>query len=780
MGRNFHFLAAGKLVSDLGTWLDMVALNTFIYQVTGSAVYTGLFMAARLFGAFLTSFYAGVLCDRIDRKTLMITADLVRCAAVLSLVLAPSPTPLGLFFVVAFLLGCFGALFEVSLQSSVPAIVGNENRVKANAILGACQSVGMVIGCSMGATLLGALGYKAAFGFDALSYLASAGNLFLLPLRTIETKTAAPAKRPFFEEVASIVSYFRGIPVLMGMLVIRLADSLGSASHNVGIPVFAAKLDPARPSYYVGVFYATWAVGKLLCSYVAARPGGIVSRKLKETGSSERAFGLATIAMSLSFICLFWSTGFAAIALLSILAGIADGLSEIAYQSRLQEVPDEIRGRAFGVAGTMQTVGFGVGMIACSPLFDRMPPGGVVTLLHGIPMSLSLAFTWFVYSVAKEKRMKLETLAIALTLAALTGAAPARAEDTISLAHVNSLTGAEATYGTSADNGAHLAIEEINAKGGIKGKKLVLLSLDDASKSSEAVTAITKAITKDKVIAVLGEITSSRTLAMGPIAQAAGIPLVSPAATNTKVTQIGDNVFRVCFLDSFQAKVMAKFAIQKLRLKKLAIFRDVKSDYSVGMANLFAESIRKLGGEIVTDVSYSGGDIDFKSQLVQIRKRKPDAIFVPGYYNEVAMIARQARELNLSQPFLGGDGFDSPKLIELGGRAVEGSYFINHYFPDDPSPVVKRFLAAYKKKYGTVPDASAGLGYDAAMVVASAIGRATALTPKAVRDAIAATKGYEGVTGTITIDRDRNAQKGGVIVSIQGGKFNFHSREAME
>ncbi|OFZ14857.1 MAG: ethanolamine utilization protein EutJ [Bdellovibrionales bacterium RBG_16_40_8] len=345
--------------------------------------------------------------------------------------------------------------------------------------------------------------------------------------------------------------------------------------------------------------------------------------------------------------------------------------------------------------------------------------------------------------------------------------------DVIMIGEVGSMTGAEATFGMSTHNGIMLAVEEINASGGVKGKKLKVVSLDDQGKPEEAATAVTKLITQDKVIAILGEVASTRSLAMAPIAQQYKIPMITPSSTNPKVTEIGDYIFRVCFIDPFQGLVMSRFATETLKIKKVAILRDVKNDYSVGLASVFTEAFTKAGGTIIDDKSYSAGDIDFKSQLTSIRSKNPEAIFVPGYYTEVGLIARQTRELGITVPLMGGDGWDSPKLKEIGGDAMNGSYFSNHYSAEDKSPNVQKFINDYKKAHKEVPDGLAAMGYDAAKVLADAMGRAPDLSSAAIRKAIAETKDYQGVTGTITIDEKRNATKSAVVLGIDAGQFKY-------
>jgi branched-chain amino acid transport system substrate-binding protein len=365
---------------------------------------------------------------------------------------------------------------------------------------------------------------------------------------------------------------------------------------------------------------------------------------------------------------------------------------------------------------------------------------------------------------------------LALSATACKKAQPPVAEgDVIKLGEVGSMTGSEATFGISTHRGIEMAIEQANAAGGVKGKKLALVSMDDQGKPEEAATAVTKLITQDQVTAILGEVASGRSMAMAPIAQQYKIPMVTPSSTNPKVTEFGDHIFRVCFIDPFQGTVMAKFASENLKIKKVAILRDVKNDYSVGLANFFAETFQKLGGEIVLDQSYSSGDMDFKSQLTAIRSKSPEAIFVPGYYTEVGLIGRQARELGLKVPLMGGDGWDSPKLHEIGGEALNGSFFSNHYSQEDQSPQVQTFITTFKAKHGTTPDGLAAMGYDGARVLIEAMGRAKSLSSADIREALAQTKDFLGVTGKITIDEKRNAVKSAVVVKVDGADFKYQT-----
>jgi branched-chain amino acid transport system substrate-binding protein len=334
-----------------------------------------------------------------------------------------------------------------------------------------------------------------------------------------------------------------------------------------------------------------------------------------------------------------------------------------------------------------------------------------------------------------------------------------------------SLTGGIATFGISTKNASQMAFDEINKKGGVLGKQIKLLVEDDQSKPEEAGTAVTKLINQDHVVAMLGHVASSHSLAAAPICQSNKVPMISPSSTNPRVTQVGDYIFRVCFTDTFTGEVVAKFVFDTLKAKKVAILVDVRSDYSVGLQTFFGEAFKRRGGEIVANQSYSQGDSDFRAQLTQIKAMNPDAIYVPGYYTEVGTIVHQGRELGITVPFIGSDGWDSPKLWEIGGEALNGCYFSNHYSTDDPNPAVQKFVNDYKGKYGQVPDALAALAYDAARILADAMTRASSTDGAKVRDAIAATKDFPGVTGTITINKDRNAVKPAVILKVENGKY---------
>jgi branched-chain amino acid transport system substrate-binding protein len=343
------------------------------------------------------------------------------------------------------------------------------------------------------------------------------------------------------------------------------------------------------------------------------------------------------------------------------------------------------------------------------------------------------------------------------------------------LGHYASMTGNTASFGQDTDKAVHMAVDEINAAGGLLGKPVKLTTFDDRGDSAEAASAVTRLIDVEHVNALIGEVASSLSLAGGRIAQRRGIPMVSPSSTNPKVTQIGDFIFRVCFIDPFQGKVMATFAKNTLKFDRVAILKDVKNDYSIGLADTFKASFTALGGKIEVEQSYSAGDTDFSAQITAVKATKAQAIYVPGYYSEAGAIARTAQRLGVKVPLLGGDGWDAPELFTIGGDALDGSYFSNHFAADGASPKAKDFIAAFTKKYGTEPTSLGMLGYDAAAVIFDAVKRAGKVDGPALRDALAQTKGFEGVSGKITIDKDRNAEKSAVVIKVTGGKAKYEA-----
>ena len=343
----------------------------------------------------------------------------------------------------------------------------------------------------------------------------------------------------------------------------------------------------------------------------------------------------------------------------------------------------------------------------------------------------------------------------------------------INIGEYASLTGNEAAFGRSSHRGTELAIEELNKAGGALGKQFKLITEDTQSKEGESSTVVSKLISREDVIAVLGEVASGRSLEAAPICQQNKVPMISPSSTNPKVTQVGDYIFRVCFLDSFQGDALARFAIDTLKAKKVAMMSDVSSAYSDGLGQFFQAGFTKRGGTISSIQKYSKNDTDFNAQLTAIKSTEPDAIFVPGYYQEVGLIIRQARQLGIKVPLFGGDGWEAPELLDIAKEAAEGTYYTTHYSPEAKTPEVQNFVKAYREKYNETPDAMAALGYDSAIVLADAIKRAGSTEGPKLRDALAATKGVQGVTGTTTIDKNRDATKPATVITIKNGKFEY-------
>ena len=377
------------------------------------------------------------------------------------------------------------------------------------------------------------------------------------------------------------------------------------------------------------------------------------------------------------------------------------------------------------------------------------------------------------FSVLATGKGPLSGILLILTLTLTLRAAPP-----IKVGEVDPLTGGVSEFGIGCHRGFLLAFEQINDEGGILGQKVELITEDDQSKPGQSATAVRKLITQDKVAAILGDATSSATLEAAPIAQSNKIPMITPTATNPRITEVGDFIFRACFLDEFQGRMLARFAREKLKAQKIFTLTDVKQDYSVDLLKFFKDEFTKLGGTIVGEQSYSTGDTDFRAQLTPIRAAKPDAVYVPGYYQEVALIVKQGRQIGLTMPFIGCDGWANQALIEIGGKAVNGCFLTTHFSPDDQSPIVKSFVAKYQEKYGTLPDTFSALGYDAARLLSGAIQRAGSADPPAVRDALARTAGFQGVTGQISFDANRNASKPGLIATVKDGKFEVAEKIA--
>lgn len=344
-----------------------------------------------------------------------------------------------------------------------------------------------------------------------------------------------------------------------------------------------------------------------------------------------------------------------------------------------------------------------------------------------------------------------------------------------------SLTGSTANFGISSTNGIKMAADEVNKAGGINGKQIEILVQDDRSDASEAATIVTKFVTQDQVHAILGEVASSRSIAAAPIAQNAKIPMLTPSSTNPEVTRKGNFIFRSCFIDPVQGAAIAQFAARTLGAKRAAIMVDRKNDYSTGLEKVISATFIRMGGQMVGTQSYQEGDQDFNAQLTDLKGKNPEVIFVPGYYNDVGLIAKQARDKGITVPLVGGDGWDSAQLYAIGGTALNGSYFTNHYSPFDTDPHVQKFVNDYKTRYGAVPDALAATAYDAAQIMFDAIKRSKSLAGTDIRDALAATKDFPGVTGKVTFNENRDAVKPIVVIEIKdGGAYAVRERVNVE
>lgn len=335
------------------------------------------------------------------------------------------------------------------------------------------------------------------------------------------------------------------------------------------------------------------------------------------------------------------------------------------------------------------------------------------------------------------------------------------------------LTGDQASFGTSTVQGVRLAAEEINAAGGINGRKIRLVVEDDQGRAEEAASVVTKLITSDQVVGIIGENSSNQSLAAAPIAQQNGVPMISPSSTNPAVTQKGEFIFRVCFTDPYQGKALASFVRKNLNLTTAATLLDKKNDYSVGLAEFFRKEFEALGGKVLVEQSYTGGDTEFRPQLTAIRQVNPQVVFIPGFYTEVGQIAIQARDLGINVPLVGGDGWDSTTLLEIGGKSIDNSYFSDHYFIGETRPAVESFVSKMKARTGKSPEATAALGYDALYIFANAAKRAGSVDRKKIRDEIARTANYQGVSGTITMGPERDPIKPVAMIKVDGGKMNF-------
>jgi ABC-type branched-chain amino acid transport systems, periplasmic component len=353
--------------------------------------------------------------------------------------------------------------------------------------------------------------------------------------------------------------------------------------------------------------------------------------------------------------------------------------------------------------------------------------------------------------------------------------------DTIKIGVNMELTGGVSVYGQSCYNGIKMAVDEINAAGGVNGKKLEIVAYDTKSEPAEAANGAMKLITEDQVKVLIGPATSGASISAQQVATEHKVPMITPSGTaeNVTVDNKGDvrkYIFRAPFIDAFQGTVMARFAGEDLQAKTAVIYIDNSSDYSKGQAATFEEVFVQSGGTIVGKESYLQRDVDFKSSLTKIKAMNPDVIYIPGYYQEVALIVKQAREIGVNQPLLGGDGWDSPQMFEVAGAAMTNAFMSNHYSGGDSDPKVKEFEEKYEKKYGAKPEAFAALAYDSTMLVADALRRADSTDTEKITEALAQTQDIELVTGKISFDAFHNPIKSAVIIEYKEGKREFRTK----
>jgi branched-chain amino acid transport system substrate-binding protein len=363
---------------------------------------------------------------------------------------------------------------------------------------------------------------------------------------------------------------------------------------------------------------------------------------------------------------------------------------------------------------------------------------------------------------------------LAILLAGLLPVAACAAADTIKIGQYGAFTGKNADFGLAARKGVILAVEEANAAGGVLGKQVELLLEDNQSKDGESATIAKKFVSRDKVVAVLGGNTSSNSLEAAPVFQNAKIPMIAITSTNPRVTEIGNYIFRVCFIDPFQGAALAKFAQGTLKVSKVAVITSVNNAYSVGLSKVFKERFTAAGGTIVAEQKHNEGDKDFRAQVTAAKAAGAEAILHSGNYTEGALICIQARALGFTGPLFGGDAWEGPDLVAIGGKAVEGAYYSTHASAETPTPAMQGFVKRYRARWnGETPNATTTLGYEAGILLFDAMRRANTTESAALRSAIAATKDFPGVTGSITIDEKRNASKPAMIIVVKDGQFKF-------
>lgn len=365
-------------------------------------------------------------------------------------------------------------------------------------------------------------------------------------------------------------------------------------------------------------------------------------------------------------------------------------------------------------------------------------------------------------------------LACVVALLFVLASSCAKKSDDIKVGSYLSLSGSDSAFGVETREGIELAIAEVNAAGGIRGRKIAVTYEDDKSLATEASQVVRKLVDRDGVVALLGEAASGRSLVGGLIANTSQVPMITPSSTAVEVTKGREWVFRACFTDDTQGDAAARFVHDELHKTKVGIFYAAQDTYSSGLAKSFREEMGRLGGTIVVDRGYQKGETSFRTHLAALEAAHPEIVFVPNYYNEMVTIARQAKELGIpGTMFVGGDGWDASNLLEGAGAELEGAYFTNHYAPDVPWPQSKKFLEAFRAKYGRDPSSGNSLGYDAARLLADAMTRAPEPTRAAIRKALSETKDFAGATGTMSMDGDRNPKKPIVVVRIKDRRFTY-------
>ena len=376
--------------------------------------------------------------------------------------------------------------------------------------------------------------------------------------------------------------------------------------------------------------------------------------------------------------------------------------------------------------------------------------------------------------------MKLSSRLVPIAaLLALAATRLVAADASLKVGAVFPMSGSQSTFGEESLNGVALALDELKASDPTFAAKITVVKEDEKSNPVDAANAVKKLLNVDKVDVVYGTVASSNTLSMTAAVNDAGKVLVTPASTNPEVTKKGDGIFRTCFIDPFQGSVLANFALSNLGKKKAAILLDTKSDYSKGLAQFFREAFVAGGGVIVAEESYEAGKKDFKTQLTKIRGKGPEVLLIPGYYNEAGLIMKQAKQMGFKVTMLGGDGWDSPDLYKLAGAdAVQDNYFSSHFTPDDTDPAVQKFVKTYTERFKKAPGAMAALGYDGILVIADAFKRAGSNDAAALKKALGATSGFKGVSGVISINASRDAEKEAVVLKTLGDKAVFAAKVA--